>query len=156
MLEYYFMDGEVYAELDTILKQRLGSYKILRTKNGKPYLEGDPLFFSVSHSSNNGAIVISDKPVGIDIEYKKDRNFRVISKRFSERERSEINCLDDFLKHWIIRESYIKMKGFTLADKLFKCEYFGGVFYDCGKAVDCEFLSGVNDSLLWCICIDNK
>ncbi|MDE6441121.1 MAG: 4'-phosphopantetheinyl transferase superfamily protein [Clostridia bacterium] len=156
MLEYYFTDGEVYAALDTILKQRLGSYKILRTQNGKPYLEGDPLFFSVSHSSNKGAVVISDKPVGIDIEYKKDRNYRVIAKRFSELERSEINCLDDFLKHWVIRESYIKMKGFTLADKLFKCEYSDGVFYDCGKAVDCEFLSGEHDGLFWCICIDNK
>lgn len=155
MLEYYFTDGGVYAELDKILKAKLGSYTILRTQSGKPYLEGNPLFFSISHSSDRGAIAISDKPVGIDIELIKDRNYRSVARKFSAREQGEINCLEDFLKHWVIREAYIKMNGFTLCEKLFKCEYSGGIFYDCGQAVQCRFICGVQENLIWCICIDN-
>ena len=52
MTEYFFTDGDVYAGLYKILDERLDCYRILKTENGKPYLEGDPLFFSISHSAD--------------------------------------------------------------------------------------------------------
>lgn len=37
--------------------------------SGKPYLEGNPVYFSVSHSENLVACVVSNRPVGIDVEF---------------------------------------------------------------------------------------
>lgn len=36
--------------------------------SGKPYLSGNPVYFSVSHSGTMVACVCSDSPVGIDVE----------------------------------------------------------------------------------------
>ena len=37
-------------------------------KNGKPYIEGDPFYFSLAHSGDYAVCAISDSPVGVDIE----------------------------------------------------------------------------------------
>ena len=36
--------------------------------NGKPYVEGHPFYFNISHSNEYAVCVISDTPVGVDIE----------------------------------------------------------------------------------------
>ena len=36
--------------------------------NGKPYAEGNPFYFSLSHSGDYAVCAISDSPVGVDIE----------------------------------------------------------------------------------------
>ena len=36
--------------------------------DGKPYLENDPVYFSISHSENIVVCVVSDCPVGVDAE----------------------------------------------------------------------------------------
>ncbi len=155
MTEYFFTDGDVYAGLYKILDERLDCYRILKTENGKPYLEGDPLFFSISHSADRGVFAISDRPVGIDLETVRERKFSSVLKKFTDREKGEIKGTEDFLKHWVVREAYIKMKGLTLAEKLSDCEYYGGVLYDCGRAVGCTFTHGSDGNAVWCICVDN-
>ena len=36
---------------------------LARTENGKPYIDGNPLYFSLSHSGKHGVIAVCDKPV---------------------------------------------------------------------------------------------
>lgn len=57
--------------------------------SGKPYLEGNPVYFSISHSGNLVACVVSHRPVGIDVEL-----VRPIEPSIQER-----ICTDAELKH---------------------------------------------------------
>lgn len=156
MLEVYFTENEnVYGKLKNILSRLLPSpFRILKTENGKPYLEGNPLFFSLSHSKDRAVIAVCDKPVGIDIEINADRNFKAVLSRFPETEKNEIAGAEDFLKHWVVREAYIKMLGATLAEKLRALSYVGAALYDNGTVPDCEIINGCKDGLVYCICID--
>lgn len=63
--------------------------EIQLSPSGKPYVEGNPVYFSVSHSENLVACVVSDRPVGIDVEF-----VRPIAPSIQER-----ICTDAELKH---------------------------------------------------------
>lgn len=156
MLEIYFTENEdVYGKLNSYLSGLTSSpLKILRTENGKPYLEGNPLFFSISHSRDRAVIVISDNQVGVDMEVISDRNYKAVLSRFSAEERAEIADTADFLKHWTVREAYIKMLGSTLAEKLKGLKFTGGVLYDGGVRVDCEILQGEDNGCIYSICTE--
>ena len=87
--------------------------EILKDKMGKPYLEGNPLHFNVSHSGEYLAIAISKYPVGIDIQEPKlikDGMFRKVVQ-------PEEECLigedrqKDFLRLWTLKESFVKAEG---------------------------------------------
>ena len=157
MFELYFTDGDAYEKLNEILPKYICiTYKIARTENGKPYIEGNPLYFSISHSRGKSVIAVDANPVGVDMEVIEDRKYSALLSRFSPEERAEITCLTDFLKHWVVREAYIKMSGATLAHKLDKLKYVNGVLYDGGKPADCRFYNFTDGGCIICVCIDKK
>ena len=149
MIKIYRTKNEgVYEKLKSLLPENL---EIKRTENGKPYAEG--VHFSVTHTGDTALFAISDRPVGIDAEIVKDRPFSSVLKRFTAREQSEIggNSLE-FLKHWVVKEAYIKMLGGTLAHDLKRLEYFGGELFCDGVKTDCNILCSSSDNLVYCIC----
>lgn len=87
---------------------------------GKPYQEVDPnIHFNLSHSKNVFVCVVSEKPIGIDIE--KSRSFDLNPNMrgfFSESEWSlltEKKGSPDFFELWTCKESYSKFIGLGLA-----------------------------------------
>ena len=89
--------------------------EIVRTKHGKPYVVSGP-FFSVSHTNNRTYIIVSDTPVGIDVEFlMREPRYAATLKRFALNEQAEIRSPQDFLLHWTAKESAIKYMGTTLA-----------------------------------------
>lgn len=120
-----------------LLQEELGyPATILRTPEGKPYVEG--IYFSLSHSGKRGVVVFYESPVGVDLEYIKNRDYPAVLSRFTAREREEILTREDFIKHWTAKEAFIKMKGYTLASALKNTEYFGGCIYFKGEKQPCE------------------
>lgn len=136
---YFCRTSEVQKTLENALSARVGvGYEIKRTDCGKPYIGGNSVFFSVSHSGGNGVVLISDTPCGVDLEVIKDRRFGSYYKRLSDREKSEIRGnLKRFLKNWVAKEAYIKYLGDTVAI-IKRLEYFDGALYCDGKKADCE------------------
>lgn len=128
--------------------------EIKRTENGKPYFEGDPVFFSVSHTGETALIAVCDRAVGVDAEIIKQRDFNAILKRFTAREQDEI-ALDTlaFLKNWTAKEAYIKLLGGTLAEDLKRLEYFDGVLCCDGIKADCTLFCAVSDGLVYTVCV---
>ncbi len=57
--------------------------RFLTEKNGKPYAEGNPFYFSLSHSGDYAVCAISNSPVGVDIEKEKELSERM-QKRFAQ------------------------------------------------------------------------
>lgn len=145
MTELYAVPTEgIHDKLKSLLSRHIPApFDILRTENGKPYIENDPVFFSLSHSGEKGLIAISDRPVGVDLEVEKSRSLLHVLSRFSERERAEISSDRDFLLHWTAREAFIKMKGATLAQCFGKLEYFGGKIYICGEEQNCKIAAHI-------------
>lgn len=112
--------NEAYSLLDKMLRAHgVSEYEISRNENGKPYIDGSDIHFSISHTEGLCAVALSDTPIGIDCEKinsayeSKTDNF---SKRYflpseqNEIEKSE-NRLLKFFEIWTRKEAYIKKHG---------------------------------------------
>ena len=97
------------ALLDFVLREYYNTYEyVLNTdERGKPYLEGDPVFFNISHSAGVAALAVSDSPVGIDTEPMRDIRPQVV-KRFTG---VDSDSPVERLFAWLRYESYVKMTG---------------------------------------------
>ena len=99
---------------------------ILRTKNGKPYVENGP-HFSVTHTQDRLYIAFSDEEIGLDAEHLlRTPNYEPIVKKFAPMEQAELTCPADFLRHWVVKESAIKYLGGTLTVDLKRFTYANG------------------------------
>ena len=82
--------------------------------HGKPFFEGIPFHFSLSHSGEYAICVYGDTPVGIDLQ-KIKRDIPVHTKKIlSPVEATYLNQLqkpEDFYKLWSRKESLIKWDG---------------------------------------------
>ena len=94
------------------------SYRILRQKKGKPYLEGVPnLFFNISHSGDYLVCAFSDQAVGIDIEKRQKARMEVASRFFHSLEVERLKSVwaekKDrlFYDFWSVKESFLKYTG---------------------------------------------
>lgn len=61
--------------LESLVGQKI---EVKYADSGKPFCDG--MHFSISHTKNFVAVIVSNKPVGVDIEYKSDRIFRITEK----------------------------------------------------------------------------
>ena len=100
---------------------------ILRTKNGKPYVESGP-HFSVSHTNGYLFVAFSSENVGLDAELLSRKiHYLPIVKKFSTLEQTEILNEQDFLYHWTAKESAVKYLGGTLANDLKKLSFIRSI-----------------------------
>ncbi len=158
MTELFITENkDLYGKAEMLLKQHAAApVKILHSPNGKPYLAGNHLYFSLSHSGNAAVIAISEGPCGVDLELIRWKKHDAVLKKFSDEERGEIENERDFLKHWTVRESYIKMHGLTLAAKLKDLKYVGGILYDCGQKTHCCIYSYDGADYVISLCIQSE
>jgi 3-oxoacyl-(acyl-carrier-protein) synthase/phosphopantetheinyl transferase/malonyl CoA-acyl carrier protein transacylase len=89
--------------------------------NGKPYISGNKdvegIGVSIAHSGAEAVAVISDKPVGIDIEKIEDRSEEFLKLSFTENELSLFKDKDTAewsTRFWVAKEAYGKMLGLGL------------------------------------------
>ena len=116
-----------YALLGRAYRSEYGGTlpKIVKTPNGKPYFPAKPdIHFSLSHSRTHVLCVLSDMPVGADIESPRIVSGRAAKYFGSPEELSDFDPLD----LWVLKESCIKLVGGTLL--LVKSIHFS---YENGK-----------------------
>ncbi len=109
-----------YSLLDKMLKENgIEKYEFIKNDNGKPFLKGIPIFFSISHTDGFCAVCISDTEVGVDCE-KINSSYRekidlFASRYFIDSEiallKNSENRVLDFFKIWTGKEAYIKKFG---------------------------------------------
>lgn len=83
-------------------------------EKGKPYIEGNPVHFNVSHSGLLWLCMAGGEPCGIDIQQEEDCSYEKISARhFNEAEQEYIGRegLPGFFRLWTMREAYGKYTG---------------------------------------------
>ena len=96
------------------------SVRFRRDKKGKPYTESAKVEFSISHSKSIAVCVISDRPVGIDIEKMRDVNLNVAKKLFTPDEQKYVFQIKKFYKQrffeiWTRKEAYVKLIGYGIS-----------------------------------------
>ena len=77
--------------------------------NKKPRFKNSELHFSISHSNNIVMAAFDENPVGLDIEFMKERNFEEIFERYNYKGRNISKEL--FYKFWTEYEADIKLQG---------------------------------------------
>ena len=92
-------------------------YELYYNKYGKPYLKDSNIYFNISHTRNFVICAISDREIGVDIEYL--RYNELVSKRILNQKEYSIllssnNKEEVFTIMWTSKESYVKMLGIGL------------------------------------------
>ncbi len=82
---------------------------VLYEESGKPYT--DKAHISISHSRDRVLVGICSSPIGVDIEYLRFYDKRLIDRYFSKEEKAFIKCDEDFFKVWTVKEAYLKLSG---------------------------------------------
>lgn len=121
--------------------------EILKTENGKPFVNGN-IFFNISHSKGFVTAVTADSPVGVDIENIREPNYKTIKRFCTDDEEEYILSASDeaekikrYFTVWTLKEAYFKctgegiLKGLKTAafkgsvNAVSKKEYDFGTFY---------------------------
>lgn len=89
--------------------------EIYYNKYGKPLIKDNSFYFNLSHTRGLLCCAISDRPIGIDCEFVRPFDNRLINKVLTENERRDLylspSPQTEFFKYWTLKESYVKMKG---------------------------------------------
>jgi 4'-phosphopantetheinyl transferase len=140
--------SEQTVNSQAFVKEKLAEYYqcepqdivLSKTPNGKPFvsqpdIQPCPCYFNLSHSCDYIVLAVSNQPVGVDIEYMKDRNFLAIAKHYFQL--SEVEALQTagrensgnrelrklFYTYWTLKEALIKCQGSTIAEMLRELEF---------------------------------
>ncbi len=97
-------------------------------ESGKPHLL-DGKFISISHSHEMSAIIISDKPVGIDLEIQKEKVLKIAAKFMDICHIENLSHENQIKKAtiiWGIKETIFKIKsqkGISFPDHIFEDDF---------------------------------
>ena len=91
--------------------------------SGKPYIEGHPdIHFNLSHCRHAAVCVVSDSPVGVDIEAIRPYNASLARYTMSDDELQHIEAADRrdaaFIRLWTMKEAVLKLSGQGLRSDL--------------------------------------
>lgn len=149
-------------EVETLLQEYIPHpFTLLRTPNGKPYVEGNDIYFNISHSQNFKVLALHTSPIGVDIEALKGKTSEqirelAIFRQLSEEEKADISCEADFLRHWTMKEAFIKYHGYTIADTYKKLKIVGDTLFLDGKPQHIPHLTVLTKNYVLCIFGDDK
>ncbi|MCK4041913.1 4'-phosphopantetheinyl transferase superfamily protein [Streptococcus suis] len=88
-------------------------------KYNKPYIENKgKIKFNISHTTGCSIVTFSRNNIGVDIEnLKRNIDYGEIKNNFFMNS-EKILTLNDFYKHWVSKEAYLKYKGVGLTQSL--------------------------------------
>jgi phosphopantetheinyl transferase len=101
---------------ETVCKRNsIKNPEIIKGEHGKPYIKGNPFYYSISHCKGLVIMAVSDNEVGVDCELIREHNLRALERVASEKERLKIEYSEDrmveFFRLWTMKESYVKLIG---------------------------------------------
>ena len=168
IMELYIIEDyrEIYPDLkgsaltdklteDCVRRYGLQEFHILRTQKGKPYIanstdskedeEMNDTNISVSHSGNIFVCIVSEKPVGIDVQHRRVASTEKIADRYFKDEENAYVAErgeNGFFTLWTRKEAYSKLTGKGLE------EIIGGA--SVLDREDVEFTDMQLEEGVWC------
>jgi len=112
------LSAGAYLLLDKLLKEKNVTDPIFKVQEyGKAYISNfEDVYFNLSHSGRIVSCAISDREVGIDVEYNDPEIDLDIAKNYfyNSEYKSIMNSKtpsDEFFNYWVLKESYMKYTG---------------------------------------------
>lgn len=101
---------------------------VLLTDRGKPYFEGDPVHFSITHTKHHVFCAMSERPIGIDAEEQDRRiDLGLANKILSPAEKKRWESCPDkhlgLLSLWVLKEAYAKLCGRGWGSYLYETDF---------------------------------
>ena len=125
------------ARLQSIAAGRL--MDIALNEYSKEYgVERELIKYNISHSGDYVAVALSERPVGIDVEHKDDRSFRITKRMFAREDAIYIgDSQQRFREVWTIKEAFLKCLGIGITVPLdsFTADY-----------VSCDIVTGKSNA----------
>ena len=92
-------------------------------EHGKPSIVGHPeIFFNLSHCKEAVVCVVSDHPVGVDVESFREYKETLVRYTMNEAEIREIESSDDpaatFIRLWTMKEATLKLIGTGISNDI--------------------------------------
>lgn len=92
-------------------------------EHGKPMIVGHPeIFFNLSHCKEAAICMVSDQPVGVDVESVRSFNESLVRYTMNEAEVKEIESAEDqavaFIRLWTMKESALKLIGTGISNEM--------------------------------------
>lgn len=87
------------------------NYEIKYTENGKPYIDGNEVYFSISHDKDLLLIVFDERPVGADIQF-----YRQINNNLKKVLLIDSDDSKEIINNFSAREAVIKLEGKRLCN----------------------------------------
>ena len=119
------LSAGAYLLLKKLLSEENITNPLFKTeKYGKAYISNfENVYFNLSHSGKMVLCAISDREVGVDIEYSDPEiDLNIAKLYFYNGEYESImnsqNPADEFFKYWVLKESYMKYIGLGMNLKL--------------------------------------
>lgn len=124
---------EVLAETDERwlpLQERLKEWNgnFVFNEHDKPFMQNalgeriEGIDFSISHCKNAIAVVLSDRPVGVDVESFRHAENALLRRTMNPEEQEEVRTAADpveaFTRFWTRKEAVLKLRGTGLVDDL--------------------------------------
>ncbi len=162
MEKIFYAEKSAYPHSEVAVKKILANYYglqdpvILRSEHGKPYLENGP-YFSVTHTKERLYIAFSSKPLGLDAEsLSRNPYYQTVILNFPPEEQAEITSPEEFLKHWVVKESAVKYLGSSLAHDLKHFAYIGGKLLYKGEPFSASIQLLVHEGYILSVCGGNE
>ena len=97
--------------------------KIKKNSYGKPYIQNNPLYYSISHSHDYVVCAFSKNKIGIDIEKIRDVDIQIMNQFATSNEKKYIlkskkQLFNRFFTIYTLKEAYFKMMGKNLNNML--------------------------------------
>ncbi len=97
--------------------------KIKKNSYGKPYIQNNPLYYSISHSHDYVVCAFSKNKIGIDIEKIRDVDIQIMNQFATPNEKKYIlkskkQLFNRFFTIYTLKEAYFKMLGKNLNNML--------------------------------------
>lgn len=109
-----FCSLKSWLMLQALLNVKKETIEFQYTENGKPFLEAGP-YFSISHCKAGIAVVIDDKPIGVDIESIRKVDPELIERTMNDAEQAKISASEcperTFTGLWTCKEAVLKADG---------------------------------------------
>lgn len=119
------LSAGAYLLLKKLLSEENITNPLFKTeKYGKAYISNfENVYFNLSHSGKMVLCAISDREVGVDIEYSDPEiDLNIAKLYFYNGEYESImnsqNPADEFFEYWVLKESYMKYTGLGMNLKL--------------------------------------
>lgn len=135
-------------------------FTVRTAENGKPYLEGNNLYFNFSHCLKRVVCTVSDSEVGCDVQDIRPFNEKVTKRFFSADEAQTLSLSDKkdehFTRLWVLKEAILKYKGDGISGGL-DCYSFSD-FLSCESffGYGVNFKSFKKDGFIYGICSESK